>query len=87
MCYNDIMFTQYVATVMSRAIVEKMNDPLPYFASIPSFEGVWGQGATKKEALAELQEVLEEWILLKVRKQQFVPSVRRYDLNKLLAAA
>lgn len=71
---------------MARAKVEKIDDPLPYFASLSSFKGVWAQGRSKKEALAELQEVLEEWLLLKVRKRQFVPSVRRYDLNALFAA-
>ena len=71
---------------MSKAIVENIDDPLPYFASLPSFKGVWAQGKTKKEALEQLQEVLEEWLLLKVRKQQFVPTVRRYNLNALLTA-
>lgn len=71
---------------MEKARVEKIVDPLPYFASLPSFKGVWAQGRTRKEALNELQEVLEEWLLLKVRKRQFVPSVRQYDLNALFAA-
>lgn len=71
---------------MAKAKLEKIEDPLPYYASIPGFKGVWAQGKTKKEALSELQEVLEEWLLLKVRKQKFVPSVRKYDLNALLSA-
>ncbi len=81
------MFTNYVAAAMRKAKVEKIDDPLPYFVTIPGFQGVWGQGGTKKEALGDAREVLEEWLLLKVRKQQFVPSVRKYDLNALLAAA
>ncbi len=80
------MFTQYVLHVMAKAKVERIDDLLPFFASIPGFKGVWAQGKTKKECLATLQEVLEEWLLLKVRKMQFVPSVRKYDLNALLAA-
>lgn len=80
------MFTQYVLQVMAQAKIERIDDPLPFFATIPGFKGVWAQGKTKKECLAALQEVLEEWLLLKVRKMQFVPSVRKYDLNALLAA-
>ncbi|MDD5055438.1 MAG: type II toxin-antitoxin system HicB family antitoxin [Candidatus Peribacteraceae bacterium] len=80
------MFTEYLREAMATAKIEKIDDPLPYFASLPAFKGVWAQGKTKKEALAQLQEVLEEWLLVKVRKQQFVPTVRRYDLNALLAA-
>lgn len=86
MWYNGIMFTRYVRAIMAKANVEKIADPLPYFASLPSFKGVWAQGRTRKEALAELQEILEEWLLLKVRKRQFVPSVRQYDLNALFSA-
>ena len=80
------MFTEYVRAVMTKAKVEKIDDPLPYVGTILGFQGVWAQGATKKECLAELQEVLEEWLLLKVRKQQFIPTARRYDLNALLTA-
>ncbi len=81
------MFTGYVLEAMSKAVVEKINDPQPYFASIPGFKGVFGQGSTRKEALSQLQEVLEEWLILKVSKQQFVPSVKGYDFNALLATA
>lgn len=80
------MFTQYVRYVMRKAKFEKIDGKKSWFASIPGFPGVWAQGKTRKQCQAELQEVLEEWLLLKVRKQQFVPSVRKYNLNTLLAA-
>ena len=81
------MFTQYIATVMESAIIEKIDDPMPFLATVPEFKGVWAQGKTRREALSELQEVLEEWILLKIRKQQFVPTRKSYDLNALLEVA
>lgn len=80
------MFTQYVRYVMGKARIEKIKDPLPYYGQIPGFQGVWAQGKTRRACQAALQEVLEEWLLLKVRKQQFVPSMRKYDLNALLAS-
>lgn len=81
------MFTQYVSDVMTkRARYEKLRGEDVYFGSIKGYKGVWAQGKTRKECMENLREVLEEWLLLKIRKQQFVPTVRKYDLNALLAA-
>ncbi|MEK7218803.1 MAG: type II toxin-antitoxin system HicB family antitoxin [Patescibacteria group bacterium] len=81
------MFTRYVADVMSRlARYERIGKERTYFGSIKGFRGVWAEGKTKKECEAELREVLEEWLLLKIRKRQFVPTTRQYDLNTLLSA-
>ncbi len=86
MWYDVRMFTQYVATVMARrARVEKIKGKNPYFGSIRGFQGVWAQGKSRRECEMALREVLEEWLLIKIRKQQFVPTVRKYDLNALLA--
>ncbi len=81
------MFTRYVDTVMARkARIEKIKGENPYFGSIRGFRGVWAQGETRRECERNLREVLEEWLIIKIRKQQFVPTVRKYDLNSLLAA-
>ncbi len=81
------MFTQYVDSVMAqRAEYELMKGKQRYFGSIRGFKGVWAQGKTLAKCEQQLREVLEEWLLLKIRKQQFVPTIERYDLNALLAA-
>lgn len=79
------MFTQYVQKTMRKARIERVEDG--YYGSIRGFQGVWAQGKTKRECEQQLREVLEEWLLIKIRKQQFVPTVRAYDLNALLNAA
>ena len=38
-----------------------------YFGEIPSINGVWGYAKTLEKCRKELQEVLEEWIVLKIR--------------------
>ena len=82
------MFTQYVDTVMARkARFERLKGKNRYFGKILGFQGVWAQGETQHECEWNLREVLEEWLLLKIRKQQFVPTVRKYDLNALLVSA
>ena len=81
------MFTQYVDAVMKkRARYELLKDSKQYYGRITGFKGVWAQGKTQKACERNLREVLEEWLVLKIRKQQFVPTVQKYDLNALLGA-
>ena len=82
------MFTRYVKAVMAkRARIERIDGKRTYFGKIVGFRGVWSQGKTLRECESNLREVLEEWLLIKIRKQRFVPTVRKYDLNTLLASA
>ena len=79
------MFTDFVTDVMQRlAQYELIDDGAPYYGSIPGFRGVWAQGETLKECEENLREVLEEWLLLKIRKKQVLPTTRKYDLNEFL---
>ncbi|MBI1812940.1 type II toxin-antitoxin system HicB family antitoxin [Candidatus Peregrinibacteria bacterium] len=82
------MFTAFVDHLMeSRARVERIDDDVPYFGRIRGFRGVWAQGQTRRECERNLREVLEEWLLLKIRKHQFIPTTRKYDLNVLLRSS
>lgn len=80
------MITEYISKTMSGAKYERIQDELPFYGEIPGFEGVWAQGKTMRECKKNLQEVLEEWLILKIRKKQFMPTKDSYDLNQLIAA-
>lgn len=80
------MFTDYVQYVMSKlAVFELIKDDEPYYGFIKGFKGVWAQGKTLKECEETLREVLEEWMILKLRKNQFLPTTKKFDLNTLLS--
>ena len=83
--YNACMFTQYVESVMRKARFERIDGKRVYFGRITSFQGVWAQGKTQRECEKNLREVLEEWLLIKIRKHKFVPTMGKYDLNALFA--
>lgn len=79
------MFTDYVMSIMQHlATYELIKDKNPYFGSIKGFDGIWAQGKTLKECEQKLREVLEEWLLIKIRKGKFLPTFKSYDLNALL---
>lgn len=71
---------------MRKARFERIDRKRVYFGRITGFRGVWAQGKTQRECEKNLREVLEEWLLIKIRKHRFVPTAGRYDLNALFAA-
>ena len=68
------MFSEYLQKAMERAEYKRLDDG-SWFAHIPEFEGVWANAPTVEECRRELLEVLEEWILLKVRDGDPLPVV------------
>ena len=78
------MLTQFIDWAMKKAKYELLEWDEGYYWEISWFDWVWANGVTLEDCRLELQEVLEEWILLKVRKRLFVPRVDNYDLNKIL---
>ena len=79
------MFTRFVESVMRKARFERIDRKRMYFGRIPGFTGVWAEGKTLHECERDLREVLEEWLLIKIRKHRFVPTTGKYDLNALFA--
>lgn len=59
-------FDRYVHGAMKLAILHKTEDG-SYVSEIPGFPGVWGGGDTMKDCLDNLDEVLREWVLLKIK--------------------
>ncbi len=44
-----------------------------YFGEIPNLQGVWANAKSLESCREELGEVLEDWLLLKVRDKEMVP--------------
>jgi predicted RNase H-like HicB family nuclease len=68
------MLLEYIQTVLQTAEYKKLDDGT-WFAEIPGFQGVWANGKTVEETRSELDEVLEEWLLLKIRDNDPIPEV------------
>lgn len=78
------MIIQYINEIMKNAKYEILEWWEWFYGEIIWCPWVWAQANDLEACRKELQEVLEEWILLKVRKQKFVPKTSNYDLNQLL---
>ena len=81
------MLAEYIQGALEKAEYKKLDDG-SWFAEIPGFEGVWANSRTVEECRKELMEVLEEWIILKVRDGEGIPEVRGIEIKiKEVAAA
>jgi predicted RNase H-like HicB family nuclease len=74
------MVTRYIQEAMSRAQFKKLGDG-SCFGEIPGLAGVWANEPTPKQCRLVLQEVLEEWLVLKIRDGDAIPRLGRVRLT------
>ena len=81
------MLFEYIQGALESAEYKKLDDGT-WFAEIPGFEGVWANRKTVEECRKELVEVLEEWLILKLRDGDAIPKVKDIEISiKEVAAA
>ena len=69
------MITAYIRAAMARAHYEILDENHSYYGEIAGFDGVWASGPTLEQCRAELEEVLEGWILFRVHQRLSLPTV------------
>ena len=74
------MLTAYIRAAMQEAQYKILDDGM-YFGEIPDLQGVWASEANLEECRRVLQEVLEEWLLLKLRDNEEVPELEGIALS------
>jgi predicted RNase H-like HicB family nuclease len=76
------MLTDYVEEAMRRAKYKLLGDGEGIFGEIPGFKGVWANADTLDACREELREVLEDWMLVRVRLGLSLPIIARINLNQ-----
>ncbi len=66
------MLSEFVAKQLKRARYKILKDR-SYFGEIPGFKGIWANAKNLEDCRKELQEVLEDWLLLKIRDRESIP--------------
>ena len=74
------MLSRYMSKALEKAEYKKLDDGT-WFAEIPDFTGVWANAPTVEACRSELLEVLEEWLLLKLRDGDPIPVVDGIELK------
>ena len=66
------MLNEFIVKKLRSARYKLLKDG-SYFGAIPGFSGVWANARNLEDCRMELREVLEDWLLLKVRDHERIP--------------
>jgi predicted RNase H-like HicB family nuclease len=69
------MLLKYLQAALRHAHYEILQEDGSVYGEIPECPGVYANAATLEECREELEEVLEEWILVRVHKNLPVPVI------------
>ena len=73
------MLTEYIEAALSKAKYEIIEDEEPYYGEVPELEGVWATGKTLEECRKNLVEVIDGWIIVRLRKGLPIPPIGAYN--------
>lgn len=79
------MISSFIESKLNSASYKILLDKT-YFGEIKGLRGVWANAKTLEKCRAELQEVLEDWLVLKLRSGETVPGFH-LDIDRRKAFA
>ena len=68
------MLTEYIFQKLNQARYKILDDG-SYFGEIPALQGVWASEKTLERCRETLREVLEEWLILKLKDGDRIPGL------------
>ena len=69
------MLIQYIQAALEHAKYEIIDDEEPYFGEVPELQGVWASGKTLEECRNNLEEVVDEWIVIRLKNGMAIPPI------------
>jgi predicted RNase H-like HicB family nuclease len=77
------MITEYINEALKRAKFELINDDEPYYGEVTELRGVWATGRTLEECRHNLVEVIDGWLVVRLRKGLPIPPLGIYKVKEL----
>ena len=79
------MLTKYIANAMAKAKYEILREDNSFYGEIPGFEGVYANSKELETCRDELEDVLEEWLFLRISRNLPIPSINglKLKVNKI----
>jgi len=76
------MIVEYIEAALARANYEIIRDEEPYYGEVPDLKGVWATGKTLEECRRKLAEVIEGWIIIRLKKGLRIPPLGKYRIKE-----
>jgi predicted RNase H-like HicB family nuclease len=80
---GDQMILEYIQAALEKARYDIIKDKEPFYAEIPGLDGVWATGKTLEECRNNLAEVLDGWIVVRLRRGLAVPPISGHRIKEL----
>lgn len=77
------MIVEYIQEAFRRARYEIIDDDEPFYGEVPELKGVWAQGKTLEECRENLADVIDGWILVRLRKGLVIPNLGKRQIKEL----
>ncbi|MBI2304098.1 MAG: type II toxin-antitoxin system HicB family antitoxin [Chloroflexi bacterium] len=77
------MLTEYIAAALSRAKYEIIDDEEPYYGEVPELDGVWATGKTLEECRHNLAEVIDGWLVVRLKRGLPIPPIGEHRVEEL----
>ena len=77
------MITEYITAALGRAKYEIIEDEEPYYGEVPELEGVWATGKTLEECRHNLSDVIDGWLVVRLKKGLPIPPIGKYRVEEL----
>ena len=76
------MIVEYINAALARADYERIEDKdHPYYGQVPVLKGVWATGRTLEECRNHLAEVIEGWLIVRLRKGLTIPPIGKNQVK------
>jgi predicted RNase H-like HicB family nuclease len=76
------MLIEYIEAAMARAKYEMIQDEEPYYGEVPALKGVWATGKTLEGCRRKLFEVIEGWIIIRIKKGLPIPPLGKCRIKE-----
>lgn len=81
------MLSEFIDKKLKTARYKLLEDRT-YFGEVPGLRGVWANAKNLEDCRKELKEVLEDWLLLKVKSGEEIPGFEiKIDRRELVGHA
>jgi len=77
------MITEYIDAALAEAKYEIIEDAEPFYGEVPSLAGVWATGKTLEECRRNLAEVIDGWIIVRLKKGLPIPPIGEHRIEEL----
>ncbi len=77
------MITEYIDAALSKAKYEIIDHEEPYCGEIIELEGVWATGKTLEECRHNLSEVIDGWLVVRLKRGLPIPPLGKQRVKEL----